>query len=81
MYKRQGIIHGLYCIGNFLIEGLGQGTVCFLYNKYGYMYCSENVSGGNVTVREFYDRNGDIKVIEQTGSKTYTCLLYTSRCV
>lgn len=26
------------------------------YNKYGYMYCSENVSGGNVTVREFYDR-------------------------
>lgn len=42
------------------------------YNKYGYMYCSENVSGGNVTVREFYDRNGDIKVIEQPGSKTYT---------
>lgn len=31
------------------------------YNKYGYMYCSENVSGGNVTVREFYDRNGDIR--------------------
>lgn len=42
------------------------------YNKYGYMYCSENVSGGNVTVREFYDRNGDIKVLEQTGPKTYT---------
>ena len=21
-------------IGNFLIEGLGQGTVCFLYHKY-----------------------------------------------
>lgn len=41
------------------------------YNKYGYMYCSENVSGGNVTVREFYDRNGDIKVLEQTGPKTY----------
>lgn len=44
------------------------------YNKYGYKYCSENVSGGNVTVREFYDRNGDIKLIEQTGSKTYTTL-------
>lgn len=44
------------------------------YNKYGYKYCSENVSGGNVTSREFYDRNGDIKVIEQTGSKTYTTL-------
>lgn len=42
------------------------------YNKYGYKYCSENVSGGNVTVREFYDRNGDIKVLEQTGPKTYT---------
>lgn len=42
------------------------------YNKYGYMYCSENVGGGNVTVREFYDRNGDIKVLEQTGPKTYT---------
>lgn len=42
------------------------------YNKYGYMYCSENVSGGNVTVREFYDRNGDIKVLEQTGPKAYT---------
>lgn len=25
-----------------------------------------------VTVREFYDRNGDIKVLEQTGPKTYT---------
>lgn len=44
------------------------------YNKYGYKYCSENVRGGNVTGREFYDRNGDIKVIEQTGSKTYTTL-------
>ena len=44
------------------------------YNKYGYKYCSENVNGGNVTVREFYDRNGDIKVIEQTGPKTYTLL-------
>ena len=44
------------------------------YNKYGYKYCSENVRGGNVTSREFYDRNGDIKVIEQTGSKTYTTL-------
>lgn len=44
------------------------------YNKYGYKYCSENVSGGNVISREFYDRNGDIKVIEQTGSKTYTML-------
>lgn len=44
------------------------------YNKYGYKYCSENVRGGNVTVREFYDRNGDIKLIEQTGSKTYTTL-------
>ena len=44
------------------------------YNKYGYKYCSENVSGGNVTGREFYDRNGDIKVIEQNGSKTYTTL-------
>lgn len=30
------------------------------YNKYGYMYCSENVSGGNVTVREFYDRNVEL---------------------
>lgn len=44
------------------------------YNKYGYKYCSENVRGGNVTGREFYDRNGDIKVIEQTGSKTYIML-------
>lgn len=44
------------------------------YNKYGYKYCSENVNGGNATVREFYDRNGDINVIEQTGSKTYTTL-------
>lgn len=44
------------------------------YNKYGYKYCSENVSGGNVTGREFYDRNGDIKVIEQNCSKTYTTL-------
>lgn len=44
------------------------------YNKYGYKYCSENVRGGNVTSREFYDRNGDIKLIEQTGSKTYTTL-------
>ena len=44
------------------------------YNKYGYKYCSENVRGGNVISREFYDRNGDIKVIEQTGSKTYTTL-------
>ena len=44
------------------------------YNKYGYKYCSENVRGGNVTSREFYDRNGDIRVIEQTGSKTYTTL-------
>lgn len=44
------------------------------YNKYGYKYCSDNVRGGNVTSREFYDRNGDIKVIEQTGSKTYTTL-------
>lgn len=44
------------------------------YNKYGYKYCSENVRGGNVTGREFYDRNGDIKVIEQIGSKTYTML-------
>ena len=42
------------------------------YNKYGYKYCSKNVSGGNVTGREFYDRNGDIKVLEQTGPKTYT---------
>ena len=40
------------------------------YNKYGYKYCSENVKGGNVISREFYDRNGDIKVIEQTVSKT-----------
>lgn len=31
------------------------------YNKYGYMYCSENVSGGNVTVREFYDRMVTLK--------------------
>lgn len=30
------------------------------------------MSGGNVTGREFYDRNGDIKVLEQTGPKTYT---------
>ena len=30
--------------------------------------------GGNVISREFYDRNGDIKVMEQTGSKTYTTL-------
>lgn len=44
------------------------------YNKYGYKYCSENVRGGNVISREFYDRNGDIKVMEQTGSKTYTTL-------
>ena len=44
------------------------------YNKYGYKYCSENVKGGNVISREFYDRNGDIKVIEQTVSKTYTTL-------
>ena len=44
------------------------------YNKYGYKYCSENVRGGNVISREFYDRNGDIKVIEQTGSKTYITL-------
>ena len=44
------------------------------YNKYGYKYCSENVSGGNVISREFYDRNGDIKVIEQNCSKTYTTL-------
>lgn len=44
------------------------------YNKYGYKYCSENVNDGNVTAREFYDRNGDIKVIEQTGPKTYTLL-------
>lgn len=44
------------------------------YNKYGYKYCSENVRGGNVISREFYDRNGDIKVIEQTGPKTYTLL-------
>lgn len=44
------------------------------YNKYGYKYCSENVSGGNVIGREFYDRNGDIKVIEQNCSKTYTTL-------
>lgn len=44
------------------------------YNKYGYKYCSENVRGGNVISREFYDRNGDIKVIEQTVSKTYTTL-------
>ena len=36
------------------------------YNKYGYKYCSENVKGGNVISREFYDRNGDIKVLEQT---------------
>lgn len=42
------------------------------YNKYGYKYCSENVRDGNVISREFYDRNGDIKVIEQTGPKTYT---------
>lgn len=42
------------------------------YNKYGYKYCSENVRGGNVISREFYDRNGDIKVLEQTGPKTYT---------
>ena len=45
------------------------------YNKYGYKYCSENVNGGNATVREFYDRNGDINVIEQTGSKTYELVL------
>lgn len=44
------------------------------YNKYGYKYCSENVRDGNVISREFYDRNGDIKVIEQIGSKTYTTL-------
>lgn len=44
------------------------------YNKYGYKYCSDNVRGGNVISREFYDRNGDIKVIEQTGSKIYTTL-------
>lgn len=44
------------------------------YNKYGYKYCSENVKCGNVISREFYDRNGDIKVIEQTVSKTYTTL-------
>ena len=36
------------------------------YNKYGYKYCSKNVSGGNVTGREFYDRNGDIKAKEPT---------------
>lgn len=42
------------------------------YNKYGYKYCSENVRDGNVISREFYDRNGDIKVLEQTGPKTYT---------
>lgn len=42
------------------------------YNKFGYKYCSENVNGGDITIREFYDRNGDIKVIEQPGSKTYT---------
>ena len=41
------------------------------YNKYGYMYCSENVSGGNVTVREFYDRNGDIKVVENLRNAAY----------
>ena len=44
------------------------------YNKFGYKYCSENVRDGNVISREFYDRNGDIKVIEQTGPKTYTLL-------
>lgn len=59
------------------VEWIDRNSIVYrvdYYNKYGYKYCSENVSGGNVTVREFYDRNGDIKLIEQTGSKTYTTL-------
>lgn len=59
--------------GEFLVAYTGETWIAQEARRYHTMFEKIiNEAGGNVTVREFYDRNGDIKVLEQTGPKTYT---------
>ena len=58
-------IHGLYCIGNFLIEGLGQGTVCFLYHKYKLAIIHIVGSGAAIHHVDELERKGSYFFYEQ----------------
>lgn len=42
------------------------------YNEYGYRSCIENVCDGNVTSREYFDQNNNLRLIEQVTIGTYT---------
>ena len=42
------------------------------YNKMGYKYCTENLRSNKIIQREFYDSEGNLVVLEQVMSGTYT---------
>ena len=69
-------IHGLYCIGNFLIEGLGQGTVCFLYHKYKLAIIHIVGSGAAIHHVDELERKLTLDCSVEIGTIQYIELIY-----
>ena len=42
------------------------------YNKMGYKYCTENVRNNKIILREFFDSEGNLVLLEQVMSQIYT---------